>query len=178
MLHRGPPQYIRVRKYWSIGSLNHLRSQRAFNPGGSAGFNLHRPTLLTSTQVNGFMPNAPHQGLTLVHFSAQPRSFLSHLPVSPCLIDWGTIMHPTYPTKCAYVAPNSGRVLAPAHAPHCAVGIQSCTEGQAVCPTGLIKPTFRTWISISCMGISSTIFDRAPRYGSNHNFYPISKFLR
>ena len=39
------------------------------------------------------------QGLTLVHFSAQPKPFWSHLPVSPCLIDWGIIMHPTYPTK-------------------------------------------------------------------------------
>jgi hypothetical protein len=29
------------------------------------------------------------QGLTLVHFSAQPKPFRSHLPVSPCLIDWG-----------------------------------------------------------------------------------------
>jgi len=41
------------------------------------------------------------QGLTLVHFSAQPKPFWSHLPVSPCLIDWGNIMHPTYPTQCA-----------------------------------------------------------------------------
>ena len=29
------------------------------------------------------------QGLTLVHFSAQPKPFWSHLTVSPCLIDWG-----------------------------------------------------------------------------------------
>jgi hypothetical protein len=29
------------------------------------------------------------QGLTLVHFSAQPKPFLSHRPVSPCVIDWG-----------------------------------------------------------------------------------------
>ena len=50
------------------------------------------------------------QGLTLVHFSAQPKPIWSHLPVSPCLIDWGKIMHPTYPTKCAYVEPKSGRV--------------------------------------------------------------------
>jgi hypothetical protein len=39
------------------------------------------------------------QGLTLVHFSAQPKPFLSHLLLSPCLIDWGKIMHPTYLTK-------------------------------------------------------------------------------
>ena len=31
-------------------------------------------------------------------------------PVSPGLIDWGEISHPTYPTKCAYVEPKSGRV--------------------------------------------------------------------
>ena len=35
------------------------------------------------------------QGLTLVHFSAQPKPFPSHLPVAPCLIDWGGIMRPT-----------------------------------------------------------------------------------
>jgi hypothetical protein len=29
------------------------------------------------------------QGLTLVHFSAAPKPFWSHLPVSPCLLDWG-----------------------------------------------------------------------------------------
>jgi len=34
---------------------------------------------------------ASHQGLTLLHFSAQPKPFWSHLPVSPCLIDWGGI---------------------------------------------------------------------------------------
>ena len=50
------------------------------------------------------------QGLTLIHFSAQPKPFWPHLPVSPCLIDWGKIVHPTYPTKCAYVEPKSGRV--------------------------------------------------------------------
>jgi len=32
---------------------------------------------------------SPGQGPTLVHFSAQPKPFFSHLPVSPCLIDWG-----------------------------------------------------------------------------------------
>jgi len=50
------------------------------------------------------------QGLTLVHCSAQPKPFWSQLPVSPCLIDWGKIMHQPYPTKCAYVEPKSGRV--------------------------------------------------------------------
>jgi hypothetical protein len=29
------------------------------------------------------------QGLTFVHFSAQQKPFWSHLPVCPCLIDWG-----------------------------------------------------------------------------------------
>jgi len=50
------------------------------------------------------------QGLALAHFSAQPTPFWLHLPVSPSLIDWGIIMHPTYPTKWAYVEPKSGRV--------------------------------------------------------------------
>jgi len=42
---------------------------------------------------------SPVQGLTLVHSSAQPKPFWSHLTVSPCLIDWGKLMHPTYHTK-------------------------------------------------------------------------------
>jgi hypothetical protein len=50
------------------------------------------------------------QGLTLVHFSAQPKPFWSHHPVSPCLINWGKIVHPTHPTKCARVELKSGRV--------------------------------------------------------------------
>jgi hypothetical protein len=37
--------------------------------------------------------------------------------MSLCLIDWGKIMHPTYPTKCAYVEPKSGGVYAPAACP-------------------------------------------------------------
>ena len=32
---------------------------------------------------------AGNQGLTLVHFSAQPKPFWSHFVVSSCLIDWG-----------------------------------------------------------------------------------------
>ena len=44
-------------------------------------------------------PEEQRQGLTLVHFSAQPKPFWSHLPVSPCLIEWGKIMHPTYPPQ-------------------------------------------------------------------------------
>jgi len=52
----------------------------------------------------------PRQGLTLVPFSAQPKPLWLHLSVSPSLIDWGEIMHPTYSTKCAYVEPKSGRV--------------------------------------------------------------------
>ena len=53
------------------------------------------------------------QGLTLVHFSPQPEPFMSHVPVSPCLIDWEKIMHPTYSTKSAYVELSSGRVSRP-----------------------------------------------------------------
>ena len=55
----------------------------------------------------------PRRGLTLVHFSAQPEPFWSHFPVSPCLIDWGNMMYPTYPTKCASVEPKSRRVCTP-----------------------------------------------------------------
>jgi len=50
------------------------------------------------------------QGLTLVHILAQPTPFWSHLAVSPCLTDSRKFMHPTYPTKCTYVEPKSGRV--------------------------------------------------------------------
>jgi hypothetical protein len=50
------------------------------------------------------------RGLTLVHFSAQPRPFWSHLRVAPCLIDGGEIMHPMYPTKSTHVELNSGLV--------------------------------------------------------------------
>jgi len=53
---------------------------------------------------------AQRQGLTLVHFSAQPEPFWSHLPVYPCVIDWGEIMQPTFPTKYAFVEPKCGRV--------------------------------------------------------------------
>jgi hypothetical protein len=53
---------------------------------------------------------ADGQGLTLFHFPAQPKSFWSHLCVSPCLIDWGKIVHQTYPPETAYVEPKSGRV--------------------------------------------------------------------
>jgi hypothetical protein len=58
------------------------------------------------------------QGLTLLHFSAQPKPLWStlHLTVSPCLIDRGKIMHPIHPTKCAYVEPKGRRVCAPAAA--------------------------------------------------------------
>jgi hypothetical protein len=49
------------------------------------------------------------QGLTLVHTFQLNLSRVGHLSLSSCLIDWGEIMHPTYPTKCAYVEPDSGR---------------------------------------------------------------------
>ena len=60
---------------------------------------MHRPAVAWSTDTAAAWSTVV-QGLTLVHFSAQPKPFWSHLPVSPCLIDWGGIMHPTYPTKC------------------------------------------------------------------------------
>jgi hypothetical protein len=56
----------------------------------------HRPPSTSLSSMNSRFPSC--QGLTLVHFSAQPKPFWSHLPVYPCLIDWGEIMHPTYPT--------------------------------------------------------------------------------
>ena len=66
----------------------------------------------SSSNPNGFAASrsAASQGLTLVQFPAQPQQVQSHLPVSPCLIDRGIIMHPTHPTNCAYVEPKSGRV--------------------------------------------------------------------
>ena len=45
------------------------------------------------------------QGLTLVHFSAQPKPLLSHLLVSPSLNRWRKTMHLTYSTNCAYAEP-------------------------------------------------------------------------
>ena len=43
------------------------------------------------------------QGLTLLHFSAQPKPSshhsVSHHSVSLYLMDWGEIMHSTYPTE-------------------------------------------------------------------------------
>ena len=59
---------------------------------------------LNSTVVNA---TTLGQGLTLVHFSAQPKPCWSHFSLSPCLIDWRKFMHPTFPTKRAYVEPNS-----------------------------------------------------------------------
>ena len=56
-----------------------------------------RPLLARSHQRMAATP----QGLTLVHFSAQPKPCRSHLFLSPCLIDWGEMMHPTLPAKCA-----------------------------------------------------------------------------
>jgi len=86
-------------------------------PGRSAAalrLGRYTPALAASTRV---MPSTPfsamharRQGLTLVHLSAQPKPFWSHLPVFPCLTDWGEIMQPTYPTKYVYVEPKSRRV--------------------------------------------------------------------
>jgi hypothetical protein len=84
---------------------------------GSKRLKLHCDILLSTSAVNFNLrrynkyeeggvravrkfPGAHHgQGLTLVHFSAQCKPFQSHLPVFPCLIDWGKVMHPTYPQK-------------------------------------------------------------------------------
>ena len=78
------------------------------------------PTLPPTTSISRRRRTCPRrcaasgarsgQGLILVQFSAQPQPFWSHLLVSPCLKDRGEIMHLTYPTKCAYVEPKSGRV--------------------------------------------------------------------
>jgi len=51
----------------------------------------------------------PGRGLHSPTFQLK-LSRCSHSTVFPCLIDWGKIMHPTYPTECAYVEPKSGRV--------------------------------------------------------------------
>jgi len=53
------------------------------------------------------------QGLALVHFSAQPKPFWSHLPVSPCQIDWGKFRQVTYPAKCAHVEPEKWTSVSP-----------------------------------------------------------------
>ena len=63
-----------------------------------------------TTQAEMATALAKGQGLTLVHSLAQPKPFLAHLPVTPCLIDWRKLMHPTYPTRCAYVELKCGRV--------------------------------------------------------------------
>jgi len=68
-----------------------------------------RKVILAAPAVSGFSKSSS-QGLTLFHFSVQPQPFWSHLTVSPCLIDWGKTIHPTYATECAHVEPNSGRV--------------------------------------------------------------------
>jgi len=66
-----------------------------------------------SCRLSARRVSALQQGLTIVHFSPQPKPCFSHLPVSPCLIDWGEIMHPSYATKRAYGEPKSGRDQAP-----------------------------------------------------------------
>jgi hypothetical protein len=69
------------------------------------------PHHLASMESTRLRPHALHflstlwlgahsQGLTLVHFSAQPKSFWSQLPVSPCLIDWGKPMHQHISQMC------------------------------------------------------------------------------
>ena len=46
------------------------------------------------------------QGLTLVHFPAQPKPFWSHLPMGPCLRDRGKIMHPMYSSNVLMLSRN------------------------------------------------------------------------
>ena len=78
---------------------------------GAAGIGTRRQAHSAGSPPRPTLPvSSPRQGLTLVHFSAQPKPFWSHFPVSCCLLDWGKIMHPTYFIKCAYVEQNSGRV--------------------------------------------------------------------
>ena len=44
-----------------------------------------QPTTMACTRPGAARCNSSAQGLTRVHFSDQPDSFLSHIPVSPCL---------------------------------------------------------------------------------------------
>jgi hypothetical protein len=73
-------------------------------------FNLRRYTKWRTTLWNDIDTTAMEAGAHTRHFAAQPQPYWSHLPVSPCVIDWGEIMRPTYLTKCAYVEPKSGGV--------------------------------------------------------------------
>ena len=77
---------------------------------GGRDIHIHDCVIENFDDAVALKPQHNGQGLTLVHFSAQPNPFWSHLPVSPCLTDWGEIMHPTYQTKCAYIELKSGRV--------------------------------------------------------------------
>ena len=123
MAHRGAPPFIRVRQLGAYGG-SPIYETNSLSTRVSAGFNLHRPTwssgrlwLVSALMMSKFhlvmrmvWLGAGRQGLTLVHFSAQPEPFWSHLLVSTCIIDWEEIMHPTYSTKRAYVEPKSGPV--------------------------------------------------------------------
>ena len=81
-------------------------------PGGGMGFTWEAPAAVESP-FGGGGDEGCGQGLTLVRYSAQPKPFCSHLPVSPCLIDGGKSIHPTCPTKYACTESNSERVSAP-----------------------------------------------------------------
>ena len=85
---------------------------QALGTGGPRGSFGGRSSIGSDAGTSGQGQMGGGQGLTHVHFIAQPKPFWSHLTVSPCLIDWGKIMHPTYPTKCAYVEPKIGRAQA------------------------------------------------------------------
>ena len=100
---------IPARSYLLGVALLSLPLSRAVVSGGAKGAAAEAPP---GQWLASRKNNRSKQGLTLVHCSAQPKPFwsTSHLPVSRCLIDLGKIMHPTYPTKCAYFEPKSGRV--------------------------------------------------------------------
>jgi len=63
-----------------------------------------------SAQSFGRSIQYPQAGAYTRSLLSSTSAVLVTPPVSPCLIDWGKIMHPTYPTRRAYVEPKSGRV--------------------------------------------------------------------
>jgi hypothetical protein len=90
-----------------VGGIGKVKLQGTSDDDGVYGT---PPNKLIVGQNTMFTRQFRGQGHTLVHFSAQPKPFWSHLPVVPCLINWREIMHLTYPTKCAYAEPESVRV--------------------------------------------------------------------
>jgi hypothetical protein len=107
MVHRGPPPFPRPTRFQLgfqlVSTCTALPRRMRFccNPLSICLYCVYR---------------AARQGLTFVHFSAQLKPFWSHLPVDPCLIDWGKIMHPTYSTNNAYVEPKEWKSVRPCRA--------------------------------------------------------------